>query len=1119
MGLLKRNNFSIRLTAILLSSIFLVFCISKQAMATDPASGASSVTATDSSGLIDTNDTSGTITVTVDSVGGTIILGADGTSSIETQESSTATAFSVNVDTTGANGVTFAGDLVLNGNVGDTITVTAVDDDVTFQGNATVTIGSAISIIGGTGSSTLSLTFDTANVENLVVDSTVNTSAVNDNITMNVTNTQGGANTIAFSKAIGGSALSTEIDTISIQANTTATFNGTVNAKNINITSTNTTTFNEDITASSALRFLADGTISIAADKKIIGNLAVVSSSQGTVTFGATTTNTTLVSGTVGSSGNSIKVINIVPGTGVTATFSGAYEATTTTHSGAGTVAFSSTVGATVASSINISSGGTVNIAGAVGGNVDNTSGSSSSGTLVLTGTATSFTGNIGATNSLASVTIDSTGGTSTITGSVNATTVTLSGTGTTAFTDNDVTGTINFTADGTATVTADEKIIGSVTTGTTNTGTLTFTTSAANTTIVSSSVGASGALLTQVTAGAASGITATFGGDVFATTVTVANTNAAGTVAFNGNINATTFNFSADGIATIADNKNITAEVTTGTGITGTLTFLGTSTMTGDIATNANALKAVNVNGSGDIVTLTGDLHATTTTIANLSTLKFTKAATTVTGSLTAAGTSGTIDVGTSTVTASGTITLGASAKLGVTISTTNGQLVATGGATLASGTTIVPTVSGSLTSGTAIVILIDNDGDIGLGAGVVTGITVTDNNSQYNFTLALNGNNLELTATAVTTEMSSNATAVNDVVDVAFANDSTLSSALNGLAGSSEEGTALESLAPVVDGGSVIGAVLAGRAPLNTVSYRLASLRTGISAGQGLSAGDEVDGGKNFWLQGFGAYVDQSERQGIQGFEASTGGFAFGADKQTSNTFLLGLAASYSYTDVNSRLSENQTYINSYQGTVYGAYDFGNNFLDAQFGLAYNDYAGNRFISVGAVDRQANADYEGYQVLTKFELGRDLILPNEYEFTPSLGLSWTHVEINDYTETGAGASNLIVNDQDYDILNLSLRGELRRTWGIKEGSLTPEVHLGYNYEAIDDQIQTVAAFTGGGNTFQSTGFDPANHSATGGAGLAYSGNNFDLVATYDFEAKKDFVSHSALLKGRWNF
>ena len=841
MELLENKNFSIRFMTIFLSAIFLVVGFAKQAMAasgsnevangnTVTATTVGGVGATVTSGLIESNET-GSTTIIIDSNTGVVTIGNNiiPNDSFTLTESSGNTTQIINVDTSGTNnGVIFADDLVVSSTAfTNSLTITAIDDDITFRGNATVSGGgtNSIAIVGGSGTSILSLTFDTANVENIVVDASINASNTLDTITMNVNNSQGGANTIAFSKNIGATVA---LDILNIGTNAEATFNGTVTADAINISSTKTTTFN--------------------------GN----------------------------------------------------------------------------------------------------------------------------------------------------------------------VTGTIDFAVNGTISV---------------------------------------------------------------------------------------------------ADGTNITGAITNTTTNQGTLNIAGTSTFSGDVGSTGAGLNAVNIQGSGKTATFSGDFKATTTTISNLATLKFTKASTTVTGSLSAASTSGTIDVGTSTVTASGTVSLGASAKLGVTIGTTNGQLVATGGATLASGTTIVPTVSGSLTSGTAIVILVDDDGDIGLGSGVVTGITVTDNNSQYNFTLALNGNNLELTPTAVTTDMSSNASAVNDVVDVAFANDATLSSALNSLAGSSEQNTALESLAPVVDGGSVVGTVLAGRAPLNTVSLRLASLRTGISAGQGLSAGDEVGEDKNFWLQGFGTYVDQSERQGIQGFEARTGGFAFGTDKQISNTLLLGLAGSYSYTDVDSRLSENRTYINSYQGTVYGEYNFGKNFLDAQLGFAYNDYDAKRFISVGTVDRQADANYEGYQVLSKFELGRDISFPEQFEFTPSLGLSWTHVEINSYTETGAGASNLRVNDQDYDILNFSLRGELRRQFDMSQVILTPEVHLGYNFEAIDDQIQTVAAFTGGGNTFQSTGFDPANHSAIGGAGLSYSGNNFDLVATYDFEAKQDFISHSALLKGRWNF
>ena len=1130
MGVPKTVGFGVRISAVFISSILLVPCLAKQATAgngTTEIADTNTILATDANGLLESNATAA-VGIILDSSGGSrITLGANGTDSLSITSNDPNADVTLTITTSGApNGVTFADDLDTEGNAGNSLTINITNEgSVIFQGNIQSTVGTSaadINIGDGSANPNLFMTVDTANNENLSIEATIDAVDTGDTANLIVQNTDGTAgNTVTFQNALGSSV---GLSTITLNASTEVTFNSTVAVTNntgiFSLGTTRTTTFNDDVTVSGQLRFTADGTISMAANKKIVGNLDATAANLGTITFAATTANTTLVSGTVGAT-NAIKVVNVAPGTGVTSTFSGAYDALTTTHSGAGTVAFGSTVGANAASNINISAGGTVNIAGIVGGggasNVDNTSGTAGSGTLVLTGTATNFTGNIGATKSLASVTIDSTGGTSTITGSVNATTITLSGTGTTAFTNNDVTGTVNFTADGTSTVTADEKIVGSVTTGTTNTGTLTFATSAANTTVVSSSVGATGALLKQVTAGAASGITATFGGDVFATTVTVANSNAAGTVAFNGSVNATTFNFSADGIATIADTKNLTAAVTTGTGNTGTLTFLGTSTMTGDIGTNANVLSSVNINGSGNTVTLTGDLHATTITVANLATLKFTKAATTVTGSLTTAGTSGTINVGTATVTASGSVTFGANSTLGVTIGDTNGQLDASAtGATLSAGTTIVPTVSGTLTSGTAIVILKDNDGNIGTAVG---NIVITDNNSLYNFTLALNGNNLELTPTAVATNLSSNATAVNSVVDAAFASDSTLSAALNGLSGSSGQEAALESLAPVVNGGPIAGTVLAGGAALNTVSYRIASLRTGISAGQGLSSGDEVDEGKNFLLQGFGTYADQNEREGIQGFDSVTGGFSLGADKQIRNVFLVGVAGSYSHTDVNTSLSENRTSVNSYQGTVYGSYDFGKNHIDAQFGLAYNDYEGERFISVGTVHRIADAGYDGYQTLTRLEFGRDFFLANKLALTPGMGLSWTHIEIDNYTETGAGTSNLIVDSQDYDVLNLYFRGELHRTWDISKGSLTPEIHLGYNYEAIDDKIQTVSAFTGGGNTFQVTGFDPANHSAIGGAGLTYSGNNFDFIATYNFEAKEDFVSHSALLKGSWKF
>ncbi len=516
----------------------------------------------------------------------------------------------------------------------------------------------------------------------------------------------------------------------------------------------------------------------------------------------------------------------------------------------------------------------------------------------------------------------------------------------------------------------------------------------------------------------------------------------------------------------------------------------------------------------------MTGDLNANTTTIANLATLSFTKAATTVTGALTAAGTTGTINVGTATVTPSGTVTLGANSTLGITIGTTNGQLNASAaGATMASGTTITPTISGTLAAGD-ITIVQDNDGNVGLGAGVTTGLVVTDNSSSFNFSLKFTGNNLVLTVVSDgSSSFGSNASAINTITTTAFAGDNTLTTALNGLAGSAKE-AALNTLTPVINGGAVVGAVSAGGATSSTVAARVASLRTGISAGQGLAAGDEISKDNHFWFQGFGTYADQGTRQGVTGFTSVTGGAAMGADKQVTSKFLLGMAGSFAYSDVNTSLSQNRTTVKSYQTTFYGSYEFGKFYIDGQLGAAYNDYVGERFIAVGAVERVALSDYDGYQVMGKIEIGRDIRFRNGITFTPSIGASMIHVGILEYSETGAGVSNLDVKSQDYDILNTTVRGEVRRTYELNSGGLSPMVYLGYNYEALDNPIQNISSFSGGGSTFETVGFDPENHSYLAGAGVTYeSSGNFDLVARYDLVSKTDFNSHSFLLKGRWSF
>ena len=147
---------------------------------------------------------------------------------------------------------------------------------------------------------------------------------------------------------------------------------------------------------------------------------------------------------------------------------------------------------------------------------------------------------------------------------------------------------------------------------------------------------------------------------------------------------------------------------------------------------------------------------------------------------------------------------------------------------------------------------------------------------------------------------------------------------------------------------------------------------------------------------------------------------------------------------------------------------------------------------------------------------------LSDGVRFTPTMGLSYTHINIEAYNETNAGDSSLNMQKQDYDVLSLNLKGKLAQTFQVNGADMTPEVHVGYSYEAIHDQIQATSTFSGGGDSFKSTGFETADHTVLGGMGVTFAATEempIDLTFTYDASFKDDFSSHSGLVKGSYRF
>ena len=889
----------------------------------------------------------------------------------------------------------------------------------------------------------------------------------------------------------------------------TVTITGDVFAATTSVTGTGTLSFSGSLTGTvgaAILTFTGDGTVIIADTKSItetngITNTGAANSLTGTIRSSGTST----VTGQVGTAALALREVSGGVATKTT-TFASDVFANTTSITGAGTIALSGNLTGTVAgaSVVNFIGDGTLTLADAksitVSGGLQNTGAAASlTGTFRSLGTST-VTGQVGtAALALREVSGGVAAKITTFSSDVFANTTSITGTGTMIFNGN-LTGTaagvssVNFIADGGLTI-ADNKNI-SVSGGIRNTGaanSLQGNLLAIGTTTVSGQVGTAALALTTIRAGGAAE-TVTFASDVFANTTSVTGT---GTIAFSGSLSGTiagtsSLDFVADGTVTLADSKTISVSggITNAVTNNGTLILAGTNTITGAVGSTTAGLRAINLTSS-------------------------TASTSTVFGAVKATGFSlGLNTLATTTITLPATGTIATTANSG----TAFGKITSTGAATVPTGATVAVTVGGYIPNGATLVV-VDGTG----GTGVAASLAVTS--TSPNVTFAANSAtaaDLTLTATRVTTTVTganntSTATAINNS-GTPTGDFLTVLNQLDLLTSTTAINAAYSQLDPIANAGASSASFNQVNQSLGVVSEHLADMRNGVSTG-GISTGDMwKDAG--FWVKGFGNFSEQDARSGVNGYKSDMWGTAVGMDGLISDLTRLGFAGSYASTNVSNKIETGGTDINSYQGAVYLGYDDPSPwYLNGAFSFTWNTYKGDRGIAFTGVSRTAKADYDGQQYTGAIDTGY-VIKQNEYNITPLLSFTYSHLSLDKYTETGANSLNLRVNSQGYDLAQSGLGVKLDRSYAWSWGTFVPEVHFKWLYDFIGDEAATTATFTGGGGSFRTLGADPAQSSYNAGVRLTlFTKGNITLSVAYDFETKSDYDSHTGSGTFRYNF
>ena len=481
----------------------------------------------------------------------------------------------------------------------------------------------------------------------------------------------------------------------------------------------------------------------------------------------------------------------------------------------------------------------------------------------------------------------------------------------------------------------------------------------------------------------------------------------------------------------------------------------------------------------------------------------------------------SGTLNIAAnSTVTANTYSSTGGVVGIHVSNSTQAGKL-AIGTGTVSAGNTSftinLAETSGYISNGTSYTIVAGQ-------SGTASGTLINNGTAIYRYGLNSNGQDLDLIVNRVATESvatGADAKGVAKVLDQLGASSTNELDTLQGIIGSKATAAGvqavLESLSPNIDGAGIASVNFAVDAG-NQVSNRLASLRN-TGYGEGVATGDGM-ANSHMWVQGFGSMVEQDDKDGARGYDANSAGASIGLDTDTLvNGVTTGLAVTYGKSKVDSNASGGaSTDIDTYAATLYGSRVMDNGvFFNGQLGYGANKYEMTRNIAgIG----QTKGETDGWQGTAKLETGRDFAFGG-LTLTPLASVQYTYLDMDGYTETGAGGASLRVNPDAMSTVDAGIGAEASYAFALSDGgTLKPSIRAKYIHRMGDESMATTSQFTGGGASFVTNGVKADMSSVNVGAGLLLNtvgGTDFSL--DYDADIRSSLIGHTGQVKARWAF
>ncbi len=250
------------------------------------------------------------------------------------------------------------------------------------------------------------------------------------------------------------------------------------------------------------------------------------------------------------------------------------------------------------------------------------------------------------------------------------------------------------------------------------------------------------------------------------------------------------------------------------------------------------------------------------------------------------------------------------------------------------------------------------------------------------------------------------------------------------------------------------------------------------GLDGASGGSAGDDDSLASSERLGGFidatanFGETDQTDREDATHFNKEE--VTVGVDYQFTDQFLTGLAVTYSNANANFQQSTNvsggKAAEQGYSGSIYSTYYLDDFYVDGIFTYTKRDYDIERNIVLPIQNnprRKAKADTESDQYAASLGLGYSLQMQG-FDLNPFAQVSYTRLEIDSYSERGAGGLNLNIDNQDVESLESVLGARLAYVWSQPFGVLMPQFRAEWHHEFKENSRTIKTSFVNDINNTQ---------------------------------------------------